>query len=241
MVGIAAAGLSTLEQDGYLLMRRVVPAEVLRQLVAEIESLLEGRPEEDRHTFAKSRGETSYAVRHFFMDCPRAKEIAAKTVVVELAQAALGTNARLVRSLLFSKPPGANWRVPWHQDLTIAVSKKMELPQWGPWSVKSGIVHVQPPLDVMRQCLSLRIHLDDCTLKDGPLRVLPGSHQRGADNSSHVGEVICEASAGDVLIMRPLLMHRSLPAAGGGPRRVLHLEFSAANLPVGLAWAEPGF
>ena len=58
----------------------------------------------------------------------------------------LGTDARVVRSLLVAKTPAANWKVPGHQDLTIAVRQRVEADGFGPWPVKAGIPHVRPPL-----------------------------------------------------------------------------------------------
>ena len=54
----------------------------------------------------------------------------------------------LVRSILFDKTPEENWPVLWHQDLSIAVKAKKELEGYRPWSLKDGVVHVQPPSEV---------------------------------------------------------------------------------------------
>jgi hypothetical protein len=61
----------------------------------------------------------------------------------ELARAILGESARLVNGRLFDKREAANWKVPWHQDLTIAVRERKEIQGFGPWSVKEGVPHVQ--------------------------------------------------------------------------------------------------
>jgi ectoine hydroxylase-related dioxygenase (phytanoyl-CoA dioxygenase family) len=81
-----------------------------------------------------------------------------------------------VRAIFFDKSSGSNWLVPWHQDLTIAVASKCEAPGFGPWSVKDGIPHVQPPDELLKQMIALRLHLDDCDASNGALRVIPGSH-----------------------------------------------------------------
>jgi hypothetical protein len=39
--------------------------------------------------------------------------------------------------------------------------------------------------------------------------------------------VPCTADVGDVLILRPLLLHRSSPSQGAGQRRVLHVVYGA--------------
>ena len=48
---------------------------------------------------------------------------------------------------------------------------------------------------------------------------------------------ICTAKAGDVLVMRPLLLHSSSPAMQPLHRRVIHTEYAAIALPEGLEWS----
>ena len=45
-----------------------------------------------------------------------------------------------------------------------------------------------------------------------------------------VAELPCVAGAGDVLILRPLLLHRSSPSRGEGQRRVLHVVYGTQEL-----------
>jgi hypothetical protein len=161
-----------------------------------------------------------------------------------LVDPVLGPDAMAVRGIFFDKLPGANWKVPWHQDLTIAVAERHDVDGYGPWSVKEGIPHVQPPLVVLEQTLAVRVHLDDCSAENGALRVIPGSHSLGKLTGQQIDElagnepVICEARAGDALLMRPLLLHSSSPAAVPIHRRVVHLEYSSARLADPLVWHE---
>jgi hypothetical protein len=48
---------------------------------------------------------------------------------------------------------------------------------------------------------------------------------------------VCCADAGSVVAMRGLTIHASERSARPGHRRVLHVDFSAADLPGGLRWA----
>ncbi len=57
----------------------------------------------------------------------------------------LGQEARPVRAVLFDKNDAADWSLGWHQDRTIAVVERVETTGYGPWSVKQGITHVEPP------------------------------------------------------------------------------------------------
>ena len=61
-----------------------------------------------------------------------------------VAATVLGASVRPVRAILFNKSPEANWSLAWHQDRTICVREKREAPGFGPWTIKSGMVHVAP-------------------------------------------------------------------------------------------------
>jgi hypothetical protein len=74
----------------------------------------------------------------------------------------LGSVAAPVKATLFDKTPDANWLVPWHQDLTISVKERVDIDGFGPWTVKAGVLSVQPPVSILERMLAIRIHLDDC-------------------------------------------------------------------------------
>lgn len=176
---------------------------------------------------------------------PVIRDVATAGVLHDAATATLGARAIPVRCLLFDKTPGANWKVVWHQDLTIAVAAELPVPGFTAWTVKAGIPHVQPPMSVLEEMVAVRLHLDDCGLRNGPVRVLPGSHRSGrlspddvSQWRSRVAEETCVVARGGLLVMRPLLLHASSPATDPGHRRVLHVEYSAGALPAGLAWHE---
>lgn len=150
----------------------------------------------------------------------------------------------LVRAILFNKTAENNWLVTWHQDKTVAVSERFEKHGWGPWSVKDGVIHTQPPLDVLNQMITFRIHLDDINQKNGCLEVLPKSQNLGVLDQGSIQEyvqhhepVLCEAKAGSTLAMRPHILHSSSKASSPSQRRVLHLEYSSFKLPSGVTWA----
>ena len=172
-----------------------------------------------------------------------ARAIAAWDGVIDIAAFVLGNRAKVVRAILFDKTPGANWHLGWHQDVTIAVERRIETPGFGPWSVKAGVVHVRPPAEVLEQMVTLRVHIDDCPLENGPLMVLPGSHRHGylagdqkAAMARDLDAVSCVGKAGSVVVLRPLLLHASGRSEGNLHRRVLHLEFAAEELAGGISW-----
>lgn len=162
-----------------------------------------------------------------------------------IAQQILGSSAFPFRATLFDKSPTANWLVVWHQDTALPVLERNEAPGWGPWSVKDGVNYAHAPASVLSQVLALRIHLDDSTAENGPLRVLPGTHTLGvlSDESLHdlptrVPAVDCLMPRGGVLAMRPLIVHASSKLQSEAPRRVLHVEYaSSMNVADGLKLA----
>ncbi len=170
--------------------------------------------------------------------------LAADPVLVGIAGELLGGEARLVRAIFFDKTPGRNWTVPWHQDKTVALNRRVEMDGWGPWSEKEGVCHVQPPCPVLDRMLAIRLHIDPCDEENGCLRVIPGSHRSGILKPREVERVVetsdsvpCIAAAGDAVIMRPHVLHSSRRSVTPSHRRVIHLEYSDYELPSGIRWA----
>jgi Phytanoyl-CoA dioxygenase (PhyH) len=155
----------------------------------------------------------------------------------------LPRGAVAVQCTLFDKSADRNWLVALHQDLSIPVQERVPNPECSGWCVKEGVLHVQPPVALLQTLTALRVHLDDCAADNGPLRIVPGSHRHGrlsieaatALRHQH-GERVCLARRGDVLAMRPLVLHASSKARAKAPRRVLHFLFGPKELPCGLKW-----
>jgi hypothetical protein len=228
--------LDAINTNGYALIPDAVTPEAGSTLLAALACV----PADGRE-----RKGSVYAARNLLQTVPEVRRFAASETVRALIEPILGFAPLPVRGLLFDKSAEANWKVPWHQDLSIAVRKKMEVPGFGPWSVKAGVIHVQPPVAVLERMLALRLHLDDCGEQAGPLRVLPGSHLQGRLDPQairrwreNVRPVSCLVPCGGILLMRPLLLHASGAALSPSHRRVVHLEFAAEPLPSGLEWYE---
>lgn len=227
-----------LDQNGFAIARHVIDDRAVAALIDAIASL-------GGSSDVGPKVASTYGVRHLCQLVPAVAAIAKSRPIRSLIEPVLGSRARVVRSLLFDKTPDANWKVPWHQDMTIAVRERREMAGFGPWSIKADIPHVQPPLSVLERMLTLRLHLDDCGHDNGPLRVVPGSHRfgflpldRAQSLRAEQGEVTCIVSRGDAVLMRPLILHASSPAVLPSHRRVIHLEFAAEDLPDGLDWYE---
>jgi ectoine hydroxylase-related dioxygenase (phytanoyl-CoA dioxygenase family) len=186
-------------------------------------------------------GDTKHAQRNL-LDVLSVRELAVSEPVKQLVTACLGKECFAVRGILFNKTPNSNWKVAWHQDRTIAVRERKDVAAFGPWSVKVGVPSVQPPASVMAKMLAIRLHLDESHENNGPLRIVPGSHKAGCLSAQEVAawrelpSVTCTVPRGGAILMRPLLVHASSSRSEPQPRRVIHLEFAAEDLPGGLEW-----
>jgi Phytanoyl-CoA dioxygenase (PhyH) len=215
-----------LERDGFLLVPNVLDT---AQLAESLSAL----------------GSISGAGRRGLLAVPAVAALARSPRLLNLVRPHLPLEPVPVRTIYFDKSPEANWLVAWHQDLTLAVRARVPVPGFGPWSTKNGIPHVQPPIELLEQMLTIRIHLDDANESNGALRVLPGSHRFGRLSPEQIQEFrnqgkefLCACSAGDVLVMRPLLLHASSRSTTPRHRRILHIEYAASSLPQGLEWQE---
>jgi ectoine hydroxylase-related dioxygenase (phytanoyl-CoA dioxygenase family) len=148
-----------------------------------------------------------------------------------------------VQCTAFAKTPGTNWLVSLHQDLSIPVRERVEHAECRGWSIKQGVLFVQPPLAVLESLVAVRVHIDACSAENGALRVVPGSHRLGrlgaaaqAKVRDASGEVVVPVDRGGALLMRPLILHASSKAAVPDGRRVLHFLFGSRALPLGLRW-----
>lgn len=183
-------------------------------------------------------------LRNLLQTSPSVAQVASSAPVMDLLRSMLGAEPFPVRSIFFDKTPEANWSVAWHQDLHIAVAEKIETAGFGPWTIKAGVPHVQPPLEVLASMVTLRLHLDDCDRTNGALKVIPGSHACGVLTGGAFLEwtqrepVFCEVPKAGAMLMRPLLLHASSPAVNPTHRRVLHIEYATTSLPNGLKWFE---
>jgi hypothetical protein len=232
--------VAELNANGFAIIEGVLSEDETLPLVAAIDRLA------DIGSKLQRSGEV-FAVRNLLDVVPEIAELATSSKLRGLLEPILGTQFMPVRSILFDKVPDANWKVPWHQDVTIAVQEKVEVEGFGPWTTKAGVLHVQPPASVLEMMLSVRLHLDPCPKSNGALRVVPASHLRGRIPEGEISamrgvipEQVCEVGMGGALLMRPLLLHASSPSQNAAHRRVIHLDFASAQLPAGIRWfSEP--
>ena len=170
------------------------------------------------------------------LDVPVVKE-AARHLLAELrAAGVLPAGAVAVQAIAFDKTPSANWKVTWHQDVMFPFAAPVSHPGYDVPSVKDGVPFARPPREVLEEMLAVRLHLDDCDLTNGPLRVSPGTHVLGilkgadvADRLAAHGEHPCLGAEGEAILMRPLLLHASSQATAPKHRRVLHVVYHSGR------------
>lgn len=219
--------MTVLSQSGYQIVRGVFSANEIHEFRAEVDRV------------ATEAG--SVCVRHL----NARSDLFTRLSLSDCLMSLLPGDMVPVRSILFDKTPDRNWPVAWHQDLTIALGRKKMTAGYGPWSVKEGVVHVQPPVALLEEMITLRIHLDKTSQENGALKVSPGSHKLGRIPAESIrdhvdaSEAVCECEPGDVLIMSPLLLHSSSRSAKPFRRRIVHFEYAPPlALAMGLTWHE---
>jgi ectoine hydroxylase-related dioxygenase (phytanoyl-CoA dioxygenase family) len=96
------------------------------------------------------------------------------------------------------------------------------------------VLYAHAPAWALEQVVALRVSLDDSTVTNGPLRILPDTHRGGVYTDAQIERLVqttaavdCAASSGGVVGMRPLTVHASSKSTDARPRRVLHIEYAA--------------
>ncbi len=219
-----------IEKNGFEIHTNFINDESINEIINEIEALAPDYPK--------------HGIRNAEKKLVLVRKLVDSSLLRKKAESFLSGWPEIVRVIVFDKTSDKNWFVAWHQDKTISVSEKADIPGWGPWSVKDGINHVQPDLNVLEDMVTFRIHLDDANESNGCLKVIPKSHDlgilsKGAQDRvvSESEEYICIVKSGDLLVMRPHLLHSSSKAVVPCHRRIVHVEYSSFKLPMGLAWA----
>jgi hypothetical protein len=224
---------SQLADDGFALLPAVLPADEAAGLAREWAAVCRANAGDDA-LLADADGRVGGA-RDLLRLWPRVVGLARRPGLLGPLLEVLGLTGGVVRALYFDKPPGHGWALPWHKDRTVAVVAHGRPGAFTKPTTKAGVPHVEAPEELLAAMVTARVHLDDVTAENGPLRVIPGSH-RGDETRPPV-EVLCRA--GDVLLMRPLLTHASghCDPHTHRHRRVVHLECAPSPaLPDGYRW-----
>lgn len=225
-----------LEENGYSVLTDLYSDREISQILACIENA-----EQNESSFMKTKN--LFAIRQLLKNIPELSNLLFNGKLTELISDLSQSEYFLTKAIYFDKPSESNWFVAYHQDLSISVDKKADLGNYVNWTFKKGQYGVQPPIEILQDTITIRIHLDKTDKKNGALKVIPKSHLNGivrADSKDWniENEFICEVEKGGAMLMKPLTLHASNRTTNGKIRRVIHLEFNKHNLTEPLAWLE---
>jgi phytanoyl-CoA hydroxylase len=222
---------SEFDRYGYLVLPDLLEPTLLAELRTESIAICRGDRGEIDGVEPAGSSETDldvlrrYLCIHFpHKLSPLAREVASHPAAVEALTGVIGPNVKMMQSMLFIKSEGKPGQA-WHQDET----------------------HI-PTRD--RSLAAVWIALDDATLENGCLWVIPGSHRAGVlypDREQDDPRFDCtreaygfryreedavpvELPAGSALVFDGHLLHRSLPNTGAhGLRRALVNHYMSAE------------
>lgn len=227
---------ANIASNGYTIYNDVFNNEQLDAIIDVLTNIDTSRP-----TFRKTID--LFAIRQFLKEVPQVKQLLFADGLTKIITELFGNNYFIAKSIYFDKPEESNWFVAYHQDLTISVDRKLQVPGYGPWTIKHNQFAVQPPLSILQDNFTVRIHLDNTDEHNGALKVIKGSQLKQVYRPETIDwtteiERVCPVNKGGIMIMRPLLLHASNRTTNNKKRRVIHIEFSKAQLPAGLHWSE---
>lgn len=225
-----------LEDNGYSIISSLFSNIEVTQILNCIENA-----HQDGNSFLKTKD--LFAIRQFVNNVPLLTHLLFNENLTELISCCSESEYFLTKAIYFDKPSASNWFVAYHQDLSISVDQKANLDNYNNWTFKKGQYGVQPPIEILEDTITVRIHLDKTSEHNGALKVIPKSHLKGIIRKESKdwtldNEYICEVDKGGVMLMKPLTLHASNRTTDGKRRRVIHLEFNKHLLEEPLSWLE---
>jgi len=225
-----------LEKNGYSIINSLYSEHEINSILACIENA-----EQNGNSFMKTKD--LFAIRQLIKNIPELSNLLFSDNLKKLISKLSCSEYFLTKAIYFDKPSESNWFVSYHQDLSISVDKKVDIVNYVNWTFKKGQYGVQPPIEILQDTITIRIHLDNTNKNNGALKVIPKSHLNGitridSKDLNLKNEYICEVEKGGVMLMKPLTFHASNRTTNGMKRRVIHLEFNKNNLSPPLNWLE---
>lgn len=201
--------LAFYREKGYLVYGRLLDDPQLVELRELADSLY---LDDAEHALELSTNTGSYALfLKVFQRAPRYRELVHQhPLLLDLLEAILGPVFRLVEDQLFYKPPHHGAPLAYHHDNIYYGYKDPEI-------------------------VTCWIALDDATLENGCLQILPGSHREEVRHELIPETIIQEAvidhsklvpvpvKAGEIVIFDGLTIHGSGPNTTDFPRRVANM------------------
>src|SRR5438105_1777196 len=195
-MGLTPEQVAFFRRNGYLIVGRVVTDAELEQLRERVEWIASGDAE---HVPAHSRqveprvAQGELTAEDYILSLRKLSHLAwydevmlahaRNPAITDRIASLLGPDLKLYQDQLFMKPPRVGSRQPYHQDQPLGF-------------------YIDPP-ELMVTCWTA---LDDVTLENGCLRVLPGTHKRGALPPEALAEYERQALEGTLVQEVPLVM-----------------------------------
>ncbi len=228
--------LAELSENGYSILSNLYSNHEVEEILNCIEN-----SESNLNSYLKTKD--LFAIRQLINNIPDLGPLLFNSKLKELIFNFSESEYFLTKAIYFDKPSESNWFVGYHQDLSISVDKKTEIENYQNWTFKKGQYGVQPPIEILKDTITIRIHLDDTDGNNGALKVIPKSHLNGIVRAESEiwnveNEFICKIKKGSVMLMKPLTLHASNRTTNGKKRRVIHLEFNKHKLTKPLKWLE---
>jgi len=225
--------VSRFKQDGYLMVENAVSPELLSELKRQFDQWVE-----DSRQHQDNFGETINGKPRFDLepghqaDKPALRRVNApveistcyhtamcKSRVPQMIADLIGPDVKFHHSKINSKLPGAQTEVKWHQDFPFTPHTNDDL-------------------------ITALLMVDEVTEQNGPLKVVPGSHQGEIYSLWHDGafsgavteevakqcesrSISCTGPAGAVCLMHTRLLHGSSPNFSKHPRTLFICVYSA--------------
>lgn len=112
------------DETGFVVIPTVLSPVQCNILSAELTELFE----QQQKTSRKAMG----GLRNVLRVSPHARRASNSPELTSLIDGLASRKSFPVRGILFDKQRGANWSVPWHQDLAIAVAERIDTLALGP-------------------------------------------------------------------------------------------------------------
>jgi hypothetical protein len=234
-------------EQGFLRLGNVAPADQFHALQQRIDDIMLGRVEYDNMRFQfhdpssgqlrRTRGNTERSIAYRRIDDleqdPVFLAYIQHPLYRQLTRRYIGEDVSVFRSMFMNKPAGHNTvehgtHIGWHQDVGKG---------WG--------IDTNPFVTVW-------IALDDATVANGCMQIVPGSHRHGIINEDHFPSAEdqaryikeedirdLEAQVGEVILLHNLMLHRS--GVNPSPQRrrafsVTYMDAATRTLDTGMSF-----
>lgn len=180
----------------------------------------------------RARSQSAYGARALLVERPHLRRLFAELMLDRIAEAVLGDGALPIDAVFFDKCSDANWAVPAHQDVVVPIPPSADRASVRNLRHRHGITYGEPADHVLEELVALRVHFDDAGAENGGLSIAHGTHTRGRLSSADILRIPAESytmydcRAGDVLLMKPLAVHRSGRSVVPAHRRVLQISYA---------------